>query len=78
MANKEKIVQIESEIKKACKFGHFISFGKLRGRSGVEIVLPASVDGNQALTISKYFQQKYGFQSCFFVKRHAINVFYEE
>jgi hypothetical protein len=78
MVDKSKIVEIESEIKRACKVGHFISFGKLRGRSGVEIVLPSTVDGNQALIISKYFQQKYGFQSCFFVKRHAINVFYEE
>lgn len=78
MADKHKIVEIESEIKKACKVGHFIGFGKLQGRKGVEIILPSTVDGNQALVISKYFQKRYGFQSCFFVKRHAINVYYEE
>lgn len=78
MVDKSKIVEIESEIKHACKAGHFISFGKLQGRKGVEIVLPANVDGTQALVISKYFQKRYGFQACFFVKRHAINVYYEE
>jgi hypothetical protein len=78
MVDKNKIVEIESEIKQACKIGHFISFSKLGARRGVEILLPTSVDGNKALVISKYFQQRYGFQSCFFVKRHAINVYYEE
>ena len=78
MIDKNKIVEIESEIKKACKIGHFTGFGKLTGRRGVEILLPSTVDSSQALIISKYFQQRYGFESCFFVKRHAINVYYEE
>ena len=78
MVDKSKIVDIESEIRRACKIGHFVSFGRLRNRKGIEILLPGTVDINQALVISKYFHQRYGFESCFFVKRHAINVYYED
>lgn len=75
---KSKIFEIESEIKSACKLGHFVAYNKMKDRDGVEIFLPGNVDSFQAQTITKYFQTKYGFQSCFFVKKHAINVFYEE
>jgi hypothetical protein len=78
MVEKSVVKEIESEIKKACKFGHFISYSRMKERHGVEILLPSTIDSTRAVTISKYFREKYGVESCFFIKRHAINVYYEE
>lgn len=78
MIEKAVISKIESEIKRACKFGHFMSFQSMKNRRGIEIILPNTIDQTQAIVISKYFENKYGVQSCFFIKKHAINVYYED
>lgn len=77
MKHTYKIIHLEAEINRACLYGHIVAVNVMKGGKGIEVVLPNSVDSSRAIVISRYFENKYGVRSCFFVKKHVINVYYE-
>lgn len=73
---KNKIAELETEFKLACKVGYVLSSTVMRVPYGLEIKLPSTVDGQKARLITQYIEKKYGFQATFYVKKHNINVRY--
>ena len=75
---KDKVLVFEKDMGKAIKKGYVLSMNTLNEVNAIELLLPQNVSSHQASKIVKFIKSKYQLDACFFIKKHGINVYYEE